>query len=130
MSVCKNYGITPEELQYKWEAHNFSHSATRSEISPYTPDSFASLKLLIQRERATKAAVQKAPPRTAPVTTINRGAFRNRNPANRPVNGAAQIKLEPDADGFAMVAGPSTVSFQGPSADAAAIKKRACACFL
>ncbi|KAJ6584826.1 DNA polymerase alpha/epsilon subunit B-domain-containing protein [Mycena capillaripes] len=126
VSVCRNYTLTPEELQYKWEAHNFRPSATRSEISPYTLDSLNTLKAQIQRERAAKATVQKTAPRTSLVTAINRSAFRSRNPGPKPPN-AVQVKLEPTADGFGMsgIAGPSTVSFKGPSNDASARKKRA-----
>lgn len=129
MSLCKNYTLTPEELQYKWEAHNFRPSATRSEISPYTLESLNTLKAQIQRERAAKATVQKTAPRTSLVAAINRSAFRNRNPGPKPANGV-QVKLEPAADGFGMagIAGPSTVSFKGPSNDASARKKRTCAC--
>ncbi|KAJ7459686.1 DNA polymerase alpha/epsilon subunit B-domain-containing protein [Mycena latifolia] len=126
VSVCKNYSLTPEELQYKWEAHNFRPSATRSEITPYTIESLATLKVQIQRERATKSALPREAPRTSLVASINRSAFRNRNPgpkASMPVH----VKLEPTADGFGMigVAGPSTVAFQGPSNDPVARKKRA-----
>ncbi|KAJ7695995.1 DNA polymerase alpha/epsilon subunit B-domain-containing protein [Mycena rosella] len=126
VSVCQNYSLSPEELQYKWEAHNFRPSATRSEISPYTLDSLATLKAQIQRERATKSALPREPPRTSLVASINRSAFRNRNPGPK-ASLPAHVKLEPTADGFGMagVAGPSTVAFQGPSNDAAARKKRA-----
>ncbi|KAJ7134424.1 DNA polymerase alpha/epsilon subunit B-domain-containing protein [Mycena epipterygia] len=125
VSVCQNYSLTPEDLQYKWEAHNFRPSATRSEISAYTLDSLNTLKVQIQRERASKSTLQKEPPRTSLVAAINRSAFRNRNPGPKPTG--AQVKLEPTADGFGMtgIAGPSTVSFQGPSTDAVARKKRA-----
>ncbi|KAJ7164630.1 DNA polymerase alpha/epsilon subunit B-domain-containing protein [Mycena crocata] len=121
-TVCKNYALTPEELQYKWEAHNFKPSATRSEISPYTLESLTTLKAQIQRERASKAGVQREKPRTSLVASINRSAFRNRNPGPAPV----QVKLEP-TDGFGMtgIAGPSAVSFKGPSSSATARKKRA-----
>ncbi|KAJ6512102.1 DNA polymerase alpha/epsilon subunit B-domain-containing protein [Mycena vitilis] len=126
VSICQNYNMSPEELQYKWEAHNFRPSATRSEISPYTIESLTTLKAQIQRERAAKSAPQRAAPRTSLVAAINRSAFRNRNPGPKPA-GAVQVKVEPPADGSGMegIAGPSTVSFKGPSNDASARKKRA-----
>ncbi|KAF7365387.1 DNA polymerase alpha subunit B [Mycena venus] len=127
VSVCQNYSLTAEELQYKWEAHNFRPSATRSEISPYTLESLGTLKAEIQRQRTAKAGVQKAAPRTSLVASINRGAFRNRNPVAKAANASVHVKLEPTADGFGMegIAGPSTVTFKGPSNDASARKKRA-----
>ncbi|KAJ6557301.1 DNA polymerase alpha subunit B [Mycena vulgaris] len=126
VSVCQNYSLTPEELQYKWEAHNFRPSATRSEISPYTQASLATLKAQIQRERTTKSVQAREPPRTSLVAAINRSAFRNRNPGPK-ASLPAQVKLEPTADGYAMtgIAGPSSVAFQGPSSDPPARKKRA-----
>jgi DNA polymerase alpha subunit B len=121
--MCQNYSLTAEELQYKWEAHNFRATVTRSEISPYTLESFNTLKTQIQRDRAAK---KPPPPRTSIATSIS--AFRNQNPAAR---APVQVKLEPNADGFGMgmegIAGPSTVVFKGPSDDASARKKRACA---
>ncbi|KAJ7829053.1 DNA polymerase alpha/epsilon subunit B-domain-containing protein [Mycena leptocephala] len=125
LSVCKNYSLTPEELQYKWEAHNFRPSATRSEISPYTLESLTTLKAKIQRERA-QAGIQKAAPRTSLVAAINRSAFRNRNAGPKAANAPAQVKLEPTTDGFGMagIVGPSTVAFKGPINDAPARKKR------
>ncbi|KAK6997525.1 DNA polymerase alpha subunit B [Favolaschia claudopus] len=126
VAVCKNYSVSPEELQYKWEAHNFRPSATRSEISAYTLESLKALQGQIHRERSSKANVQKPAPRTPLVTSIGRGAFRNRNPAVKPSQTAVQVKPEP-VDGFGMagVAGPSTVRYKGPSNDASARKKRA-----
>ncbi|KAJ7712429.1 DNA polymerase alpha/epsilon subunit B-domain-containing protein [Mycena metata] len=123
VSVCQNYSLTPEELQYKWEAHNFRPSATRSEISAYTLESLNALKIHIQRERAAKNSGPKAAPRTSLVASINRSAFRNRNSGLKTV----QVKLEPTADAFGMtgIAGPSTVSFKGPSNEPSARKKRA-----
>ncbi|KAJ7075887.1 DNA polymerase alpha/epsilon subunit B-domain-containing protein [Mycena belliarum] len=123
VSICQNYSLTPEDLQYKWEAHNFRPSATRSEISPYTADSLTTLKLQIQRERATKSALPREP-RTSLVASL--GGFRNRNLGSR-ANVPAHVKLEPAADGFSMtgIAGPSKVAFHGPSTDANARKKRA-----
>ncbi|KAJ7631987.1 DNA polymerase alpha/epsilon subunit B-domain-containing protein [Mycena polygramma] len=121
VSVCQNYTMSPEELQYKWEAHNFRPSATRSEISPYTIESLTTLKAQIQRELAAKSAPQRAAPRTSLVAAINRNAFRTRNPG--PSTGAVQVKLEPTADGLGM-AGPSTISFKGPRNDTLARKKR------
>ncbi|KAF8208733.1 DNA polymerase alpha, subunit B [Mycena galopus ATCC 62051] len=124
VSLCQNYSLSPEELQYKWEAHNFRPSATRSEISPYTLESLSTLKAQIQRDRTTKSVVQKAVPRNS--LMINRGAFRNRNPGPKAAHAAVQVKSEP-MDGFGMdgIAGPSTVVFKGPSSDPAALKKRA-----
>ncbi|KAJ7505482.1 DNA polymerase alpha/epsilon subunit B-domain-containing protein [Mycena galericulata] len=126
VSLCQNYALTPEDLQYKWEAHNFRPSATRSEISAYTTESLATLKAQIQRERATASAITKPQPRTSLVASINRSAFRNRNPG-KTAAAPVRVKLEPTADGFPMegIAGPSTVSFQGPSTSASARKKRA-----
>ncbi|KAJ7211474.1 DNA polymerase alpha/epsilon subunit B-domain-containing protein [Mycena haematopus] len=126
VSVCQNYSITPEELQYKWEAHNFRPSATRSEISPRTLESLSTLKAQIQRDRVSKSGVQKAAPRNSLVTSLNRGAFRNRNPA-KAAQSPAQVKLEPTADGFGRegIAGPSAVLFKGPSNSAPTRKKRA-----
>ncbi|KAJ7855906.1 DNA polymerase alpha/epsilon subunit B-domain-containing protein [Mycena olivaceomarginata] len=121
VAVCQNYSLTAEELQYKWEAHNFRATVTRSEISPYTLESLNTLKTQIQRDRAAK---KPPPPRTSIATSIS--AFRNRNPAAR---APVQVKLEPNVDGFGMgmegIAGPSTVVFKGPSDDASARKKRA-----
>ncbi|KAJ6620810.1 DNA polymerase alpha/epsilon subunit B-domain-containing protein [Mycena sp. CBHHK59/15] len=123
VAVCQNYNITPEELQYKWEAFNFKPSATRSEISPYTMDSLSALKVQIHRDMTSKSA-QKEQPRSSLVATINRGAFRNRNPG--PKLAPVHVKVEP-TDGFGMVgiAGPSKVSFRGLKNDAPSRKKRA-----
>ncbi|KAJ7163302.1 DNA polymerase alpha/epsilon subunit B-domain-containing protein [Mycena filopes] len=127
VSVCENYSLTPEDLQYKWEALNFRPSATHSEISAYTLDSLNALKIHIQRERAAKNTGHgAAAPRTSLVASINRSAFRNRNPGPKAAN-PVQVKLESTTDGFGMtgIAGPSTVSFKGPSNDPSARKKRA-----
>ncbi|KAJ7729641.1 DNA polymerase alpha/epsilon subunit B-domain-containing protein [Mycena maculata] len=127
VSVCQNYALTAEDLQYKWEAHNFRPSAIRSEISPYTLESLATLKANIAREKAAASTTKKPQPRTSLVATINRSAFRNRVPGPKPAAATVHVKVEPTADGFGMegIAGPSTVSFQGPSTTAAARKKRA-----
>ncbi|KAJ7857613.1 hypothetical protein B0H14DRAFT_2750502 [Mycena olivaceomarginata] len=106
VAVCQNYSLTAEELQYKWEAHNFRATVTRSEISPYTLESLNTLKTQIQRDRAAK---KPPPPRTS-IATIDQVRCRNRNPAAR---APVQVKLEPNVDGFGMgmegIAGPSTV---------------------
>nr|GAT50626.1 predicted protein [Mycena chlorophos] len=129
VQVCKNYALSPEELQYKWEAHNFRPSATRSEISPYTLESLTALKQQIQRDRVAAAAPKPTAKPTALVAALNRNNFRGRGPAagggkSQQTQMQTQVKIEPDADGFAMIAGPSTVAFQGPSSDPAARKKR------
>ncbi|KAJ6508996.1 DNA polymerase alpha/epsilon subunit B-domain-containing protein [Mycena sanguinolenta] len=126
VSVCTNYSLTAEDLRYKWEAHNFRSTATRSEISPYTLESLATLKAQIQRERVAKSGVQKAAPRNSLIASLNRGTFRNRNPA-KAAQSSVQVKLEPAEDGYAMegIAGPSVVAFKGPSNTASARKKRA-----
>ncbi|KAJ7288488.1 DNA polymerase alpha/epsilon subunit B-domain-containing protein [Mycena rebaudengoi] len=123
VAVCQNYDMTPEDLQYKWEAFNFKPSATRSEISPYTLDSIRALKLKLQHEKASKS-VQREQPRTSFLANISRGAFRNRNPV--PKAAPALVKVEA-TDDFAMVgiAGPSKVYFKGPKDDAISRKKRA-----
>ncbi|KAF7297787.1 DNA polymerase alpha subunit B [Mycena kentingensis (nom. inval.)] len=120
VTLCKNYALSAEELQFKWEAFNFRPSATRSEISPYTPESLDALKQAIQRERVASAQ-PKAPRNSALVAALNRSGFRGRGSAARGA-AAAQVKIEPDAEGFAMVAGPSTVAFEGPDGSR---KKRA-----
>ncbi|KAF7291714.1 DNA polymerase alpha subunit B [Mycena chlorophos] len=129
VQVCKNYALSPEELQYKWEAHNFRPSATRSEISPYTLESLTALKQQIQRDRVAAAVPKPTAKPTALVAALNRNNFRGRGPAAgggkaQQTQIQTQVKIEPDADGFAMIAGPSTVAFQGPSGDPAARKKR------
>ncbi|KAF7299214.1 DNA polymerase alpha subunit B [Mycena indigotica] len=124
VTVCKNYALSPEDLQYKWEAHNFRPSATRSEISPYTLESLISLKQQIQRDRTINAIPKPAPRPTALVAALNRTGFRGRG-AGSNVAKSSQVKVEPDAEGFAMIAGPSKVAFRGPPAAPAARKKRA-----
>ncbi|KAJ7069986.1 DNA polymerase alpha/epsilon subunit B-domain-containing protein [Mycena amicta] len=125
VAVCKNHAMSAEELQYKWEALNFRASATRSEISPYTAESLAALKQQIHRDRTATAVPRPAPRPTALVAGLNRTGFRGRAANNLPtVTPATQVKVEPDAEGFAIIAGPSTVVFQGPPTDPAARKKR------
>ncbi|KAJ7482887.1 hypothetical protein B0H11DRAFT_1914970 [Mycena galericulata] len=90
-------------------------SATRSEIYAYTTESLATLKAHIQRERATASAITKPQPRTSLVASINRSAFRNRNPGTKAATALVRDKLEPTADG------PNTIAISMRSPPSAGI---------
>ncbi|KAJ3709388.1 hypothetical protein DFJ43DRAFT_966852, partial [Lentinula guzmanii] len=51
--ICEIYGITPQELQYKWEAATYNHNnnfASVREATRFTSDSLASVRDQIKRE--------------------------------------------------------------------------------
>ncbi|KAJ7170303.1 DNA polymerase alpha/epsilon subunit B-domain-containing protein [Mycena crocata] len=92
VNTCKNYAISAEDLQYKWEAHNFKSSATRSEIPPYTLKSLLQLKCELQQELASKFHLQREKPRTSLASSINVSHFRTRNPEAAPVPSIISVK--------------------------------------
>jgi DNA polymerase alpha subunit B len=118
--------LSPESLLYKWEAINFNSASTHSELSPFSMDSIAALKALLQRElskESGKKAQRAMPPGNAAV--VNR--FRIPPNMARVMNtgakaGVIQVKEEPSE------AGPSKVAFKGPKMDALSRRDRACEC--
>lgn len=134
------YGITPEDLQWKWEAATISLGpASRArEARRFTLDSLAGVRAQIKRdlEKGSGSAQRKTQVRSlaSGVASINRNkmpfAF-SRNMAQRVPVPDVQVKMEPDmvtipADQGPSAAGPSKVTFKGPQNDVASQKKRAC----
>uniref|UniRef100_A0A0W0G7Z2 DNA polymerase alpha subunit B n=1 Tax=Moniliophthora roreri TaxID=221103 RepID=A0A0W0G7Z2_MONRR len=128
ISICQIYNLTPEELQFKWEAATYSSTPSRAhEAARFTLASLDDVKAQIIRERSHNG-VKKAQVRNITgAANVNRSKmpqFMNRN--NRVLTGTAQIKTEAVAGGLDLsnVAGPSKVVFKGPKMDAASKKKR------
>ncbi|KAJ7600761.1 DNA polymerase alpha/epsilon subunit B-domain-containing protein [Mycena floridula] len=122
-SICQIYSISPEDLKYKWEALTFSSITSRSEkLPPFTMESIAALKAVLQRDLQKNSAVKKGPRKMPFATAINRTRI-PQNFGRNSLGGAVQVKVEPGSE--ASVAGPSKVSFSGPKNDASSRKKRA-----
>ncbi|CAK5284436.1 unnamed protein product [Mycena citricolor] len=111
MAVCKNYGISPEDLRFKWEAQNFRPSTTRSAISSYTLESLLTLRSTIQSERTARVPVARPTPQI-----VRRGTGRML------MNRAPVVKTEAVEASFA---GPSRVRFEGDADTPEAKKQRA-----
>ncbi|KAJ4482149.1 DNA polymerase alpha/epsilon subunit B-domain-containing protein [Lentinula aciculospora] len=142
--VCEIYGITPQTLQYKWEAATYNHStnfASAREAARFTSESLASVQDQIKREleKGSGSAKKKTQVRSlaSGVASVNRNKMpfvlgRNINAAQR--SSELHIKMEPDAvtiteisvsSKASSLAGPSKVDFRGPKSDPESRKKRA-----
>lgn len=145
LSICRIYNLTPEQLQFKWEAATFSATPARAhEAARFTMDSLAGVKAQIKRE-LNRSSTGRAQPRAFGGTaSINRARLpqfmaQNIRNAARAGVGEVKIKAEPFSDGLdsTRLAGPSRatskVVFKGPKMDASSRKNRACEwphCFL
>lgn len=143
--ICEIYGITPQDLQYKWEAATYEHAnnfASVREAARFTSDSLAGVREQIKREleQGSGSAKKKTPARSlaSGVASINRNKMpfalgRNIHAAQRVLE--PQIKAEPDTFNSTEISvglkgsgvvGPSMVKFRGPKSDVESKKKRAC----
>ncbi|KIK69549.1 hypothetical protein GYMLUDRAFT_212131 [Collybiopsis luxurians FD-317 M1] len=142
--LCELYGITPQDLQFKWEAATF-HSGTVAsarEAARFTMESLAGVRAQIKREleQGSGSAKKKTQVRSlaSGVASINRnkmpfGLSRNVVAAQRVPE--VSIKMEPDLDLMPdsslselkekSTAGPSKVNFKGPQSDLESRRKRA-----
>ncbi|EEB87354.1 hypothetical protein MPER_15310, partial [Moniliophthora perniciosa FA553] len=60
ISICRIYNLTPEQLQFKWEAATYSATPSRAhEAARFTLASLADVKAQIVRERSQNG-VKKA----------------------------------------------------------------------
>ncbi|KAJ3977823.1 DNA polymerase alpha/epsilon subunit B-domain-containing protein [Lentinula raphanica] len=142
--ICEIYGITPQELQYKWEASIYSHNknfVSVREAARFTLESLASVRDQIKREleqgRDSAKKKTKARSLASGVATIDRNKIpfalgRNMHTAQRVSK--PQIKIDPETINLGEItvssrdptlAGPSQVRFQGPKNDLESRKKRA-----
>ncbi|KAJ3879965.1 DNA polymerase alpha/epsilon subunit B-domain-containing protein [Lentinula edodes] len=142
--ICEIYGITPQDLQYKWEAATYDHTnnfASVREAARFTSDSLAGVREQIKREleQGSGSAKKKTPARSlaSGVASINRNKMpfalgRNIHAAQRVLE--PQIKAEPDTFNSTEISislkesgvvGPSMVKFRGPKSDVESKKKRA-----
>lgn len=143
--LCEMYGITPETLQWKWEAATLSLGplSRAREGRRFTSESLAGVKNQIRKELEQKgsgSAQRKTQVRSlaSGVASVNRNKMPfalNRNIiAAQRVQSDPQVKMELDnvvipdlsMDPKGPTAGPSKVTFDGPQSDVASQKKRAC----
>ncbi|KAJ3788328.1 DNA polymerase alpha/epsilon subunit B-domain-containing protein [Lentinula aff. detonsa] len=142
--ICEIYGITPQELQYKWEAATYNHNnnfASVREATRFTSDSLAGVRDQIKRELEQDHGSAKRKTQVRSLASGVASINRNKMPfvLNRNMHAAQRvpeplIKIEPDAVNITeistgsrglRVAGPSRVHFRGPKNDAESKKKRA-----
>ncbi|KAK1234537.1 DNA-directed DNA polymerase alpha subunit pol12 [Marasmius sp. AFHP31] len=136
LSICRIYNLTPEQLQFKWEAATFSSTPARAhEAARFTMDSLAGVKAQIKREMTQNTAT-RVQPRVSGAAAVNRARlpqFMNRNMAMKAGiggGGEVQVKTEPGSGGFesSSIAGPSRagskVIFKGPKMDPSSRKER------
>ncbi|KAL0580868.1 DNA-directed DNA polymerase alpha subunit pol12 [Marasmius crinis-equi] len=133
VSLCKIYNLTPEQLQFKWEAATFSAAPQRAhEAARFTMDSLAGVRAQIKREMAQSNTSKVQPRNFSGAAAVNRARLpqfmaRNMGNAGRAGTGEVQVKAEPGLDSMSL-AGPSRVSskvvFKGPKMDASSRKKR------
>ncbi|KAJ3754976.1 DNA polymerase alpha/epsilon subunit B-domain-containing protein [Lentinula raphanica] len=142
--ICEIYGITPQELQYKWEASIYSHNknfVSVREAARFTLESLASVRDQIKREleqgRDSAKKKTKARSLASGVATIDRNKIpfalgRNMHTAQRVSK--PQIKIDPETINLGEItvssrdptlAGPGQIRFQGPKTDLESRKKRA-----
>ncbi|KAG6903250.1 hypothetical protein C0995_000145 [Termitomyces sp. Mi166 len=127
-SICQIYNLSAKTLLYKWEALNFSSSATRSEISAFTMDSIVALKAQIQRDNAKENAKRPqhrtiGASNTAIVNRSRLPGYVAKTAAVLQKPTVTQVKFE---EGFG-VPGSSTstsVIFKGPENDPSSRKAR------
>lgn len=70
-SICTHYGVTPEDLFYKWEAFAFNHNLPKSE--PLTIDHARELRKIIAASVNAAAAEGVASTPLKPSAALNRG---------------------------------------------------------
>lgn len=121
--------MTPEELKYKWEAFKYSSYNKLSQDPPFTMDSIATLKDILQRDLQKQSTVKKGPRKMLVGFTanVNRAKIPAAFARSVPGGGGVQVKIE---GGHDILAGPSKVAFRGPKNDPESRKKRACECLL
>ncbi|KAK7056975.1 DNA-directed DNA polymerase alpha subunit pol12 [Paramarasmius palmivorus] len=129
ISMCQIYNLTPEQLQFKWEAATYSAMPSRAhEAARFTQSSLADVKAQIIRERSQNGVRKGQIRNVAGAATVNRSKmpqFMSRN--NRIVMGTSSPQIKTEVTGgtdFSNVAGPSKVVFRGPKMDASSRKKR------
>ncbi|KAK7445460.1 DNA-directed DNA polymerase alpha subunit pol12 [Stygiomarasmius scandens] len=127
VNICHIYNLTPETLQFKWEASTFSATPARAHETRFTFDSLQMVKQQINRERNTTKTKRTNPRNTAPVLSAAKRklpAFMTRGQAS----GASarmeevSVKAEYLDSGIGAsydIAGSSagTVSYEGPGRD-------------
>ncbi len=136
MKLCQNHNISGENLFYRWEAVKFNRGPSSGQFSS---DDVQELRKAIQRDVA-KANVGKkfARGNLSGLQSRNFGSTPVKSGARPAANGAMGTPIKPmvrPQDGFdlsrveekvAPVAGPSRVTFVGPSTGEEERKKRAC----
>ncbi|KIY46029.1 DNA polymerase alpha, subunit B [Fistulina hepatica ATCC 64428] len=133
VTLSKNYNISPEALKFKWEAIEFNSRKKDSALSVFTKESIAAMRTELNREADKQKFLRMA---RLPV-----GSVRGRgmpDPMRRKMNSSTpalvQIKQELSTRNLAAVspsnvAGPSKVTFSGPSSpQACAFLSRVGAC--
>ena len=134
VNLCHTHNLTGEALFYKWGAMRFNRGP-----SQFTMNDVVELKGIIQRDlskanimkklaRPTLSGLQSRSLGSTPVKSNARSALRGpmgtpMKPVVRPQDGFDLTRLE---EKVVPVAGPSRVTFVGPSEDDQARKKRAC----
>ncbi|THU82028.1 DNA polymerase alpha, subunit B [Dendrothele bispora CBS 962.96] len=128
VNVCRIYNLTPEELQFKWEASTFSATPARAHELVFTLDSLQTVKQKITRERTANITRKTNPRNAAPVLTASKRrlpAFMNRGqPSGTDLRTEdVSVKSEYIDSGISPSyddgTGPSTssISFEGPRKD-------------
>jgi DNA polymerase alpha subunit B len=129
--MCQMFNFPADKLFYKWEAFSYNSMSTLS-LSTFNMDTALALKSQIQRELATEKArsvqTKQAPPGN--VRGLDR-KFLGTNLRKSDVVSVGGISGSTSgyiakAEMMDVVAGPSTVTFKGPSSDPADKKRRAC----
>ncbi|KAF5389267.1 hypothetical protein D9757_003533 [Collybiopsis confluens] len=141
--LCENYGISPQDLQFKWEAATFNSGTftPAREAARFTIDSLAGVRTQIKREleQGSGSAKKKTQVRSlaSGVASINRNKMPfglNRNVVAAQLAPEPQVKPELDLDQVIDFspggtrgqtnAGPSKVTFKGPKNDLESRKNR------
>ncbi|KAF9269284.1 DNA polymerase alpha, subunit B [Marasmius fiardii PR-910] len=137
LSICRIYNLTPEQLQFKWEAATFSSMPARAhEAARFTMDSLAGVKAQIKREMNQNSTAKAQPRNFVGAAAVNRSRLPQFMAQNMRMNvgrgGAGEVKIKAEPSGGlepASLAGPSRppskVVFKGPKTDAFSRKNRA-----
>jgi DNA polymerase alpha subunit B len=133
ISMCQIYNLTPEQLQFKWEAATYSAMPSRAhEAARFTQASLADVKAQIIRERSQNGVKKAQMRNVAGAAAVNRSKlpqFMSRNNRMMGTGRAGDLQIKAEVTGgtdFSNVAGPSKVVFRGPKMDASSRKKRGC----
>jgi len=138
VNICRIYNLTPETLQFKWEASTFSATPARAHETRFTFDSLQMVRQQINRERNATKTKRTNPRNAAPVLSAAKRklpAFMTRGQAS----GASarmeevSVKAEYLDSGIGAsydIAGSSAgmVSYEGPGRDER--RDRACKLYL